>query len=131
MHGKWFVIGCSFAVITLTALVSLTVLSSKNFQSLPFDRSEEVYTNCVPLFTSDILDIQCRGHSWKFSVPSELKTAIRMASVSYNSGDFPLSAQAIFGPVTVNIYRYPQDTFQIGFNNQNGEQRFWVNRILG
>ncbi len=75
------------------------------------------------------MDIQCQNHYWQFDTPDEIKSAVSSAITQYRSGDVPLAAQAIFGPVTVNIYQYSDGSFQIGFNNQDGEQRYWIHEI--
>ena len=77
----------------------------------------------------DARNVKSQDHYWKFGLPAELKSTVELAVKGYNSNDVPLSAQAIFGPVTANINQYKNNDFQLGLNNEYGVKLYPVYTI--
>ena len=119
------VVAVVMGIITLIIINSLNAKTSISIQRLPLAS----YTNCISLFTENYINVKCQDHYWKFSLPEELKSTVVLAVNGYKSNDVPLSAQAIFGPVTAKMYQYTKNDFQLGLNNKNGEKLYPVYRI--
>ena len=98
-------------IITLIIINSLDAKTSIPIHLQPIAS----YNDCISLFTENYINVKCQDHYWKFGLPPELKSTVELAVKGYNSNDVPLSAQAIFGPVTANIYKYQNNDFQLGF----------------
>ena len=119
------VVAVVMGIITLIIINSLNAKTSISIQRLPLAS----YNNCISLFTENYINVKCQDHYWKFSLPEELKSTVVLAVNGYKSNDVPLSAQAIFGPVTAKMYQYTKNDFQLGLNNKNGEKLYPVYRI--
>jgi hypothetical protein len=119
------VVAVVMGIITLIIINSLNAKTSISIQRLPLAS----YNNCISLFTENYINVKCQDHYWKFSLPEELKSTVVIAVNGYKSNDVPLSAQAIFGPVTAKMYQYTKNDFQLGLNNKNGEKLYPVYRI--
>jgi type II secretory pathway pseudopilin PulG len=119
------VVAVVMGIITLIIINSLNAKTSISIQRLPLAS----YNNCISLFTENYINVKCQDHYWKFSLPDELKSTVVLAVNEYKSNDVPLSAQAIFGPVTAKMYQYTKNDFQLGLNNKNGEKLYPVYRI--
>ncbi|HET7149459.1 MAG TPA: hypothetical protein VFI73_13290 [Candidatus Nitrosopolaris sp.] len=112
-------------IITLIIINSLNAKTSISIHRQPLAS----YRDCISLFTENYIKVKCQDQYWKFRLPEELKSAVVLAVNGYKSNDVPLSAQAIFGPVTANMYQYAQNDFQLGLNNKYGEKLYPVYRI--
>jgi hypothetical protein len=121
----WLLCGAIGGIITLIIINSLGAKTSISIHRQPLAS----YNDCISLFTENYINVKCQDHYWKFGLPEELKSTVSLAVNGYNSNDVPLSAQAIFGPVTANIYQYAKNDFQLGLNNKNGEKRYPVYRV--
>jgi type II secretory pathway pseudopilin PulG len=119
------VVAVVMGIITLIIINSLNAKTSISIQRLPLAS----YNNCISLFTENYINVKCQDHYWKFNLPEELKSTVVLAVNGYKSNDVPLSAQAIFGPVTAKMYQYTKNDFQLGLNNKNGEKLYPVYRI--
>ena len=119
------VVAVVMGIITLIIINSLNAKTSISIQRQPLAS----YNNCISLFTENYINVKCQDHYWKFSLPEELKSTVVLAVNGYKSNDVPLSAQAIFGPVTAKMYQYTKNDFQLGLNNKNGEKLYPVYRI--
>ena len=115
-------------IISIITLIIINSLNGKTSITTP-RRPVAAYNNCILLFTENYINVKCQDHYWKFSLPEELKSTVVLAVNGYKSNDVPLSAQAIFGPVTAKMYQYTKNNFQLGLNNKNGEKLYPVYRI--
>ena len=112
-------------------ILSATPASSYYHQHQQREQPIATYNNCISFFTYDFhVNVICQGHIWKFDLPEELKIPVAQFVDEYKSKDVPLSAQAIFGPVTVILYQYSLNEFQIGLNDKIGEKRFHISKII-
>lgn len=118
-------------VAVIVGIITLIIINSLNGKtSIVTPRGPvATYNNCVLLFTENYINVKCQDHDWKFGLPAELRSTVEIAVIEYKSNDIPLSAQAIFGPVTANIYQYTNNDFQLGLNNEYGEKLYPVYRI--
>jgi hypothetical protein len=124
----WLLCG---AVALITGIITLIMINSLGAKTSISTHGQPLasYNDCISLFTENYINVKCQGHYWKFGLPKELKSTVVLAVNEYKSNDVPLSAQAIFGPVTANIYQYAKNDFQLGLNNKNGEKLYPVYRI--
>jgi hypothetical protein len=120
--------GTVAVIIGIITLIIINSLNGKTSIATP-RRPIASYNDCVLLFTENYINVKCQDHDWKFGLPAELKSTVEIAVREYKSNDIPLSAQAIFGPVTANIYQYTNNDFQLGLNNEYGEKLYPVYRI--
>ena len=138
-----------FALVILIAIIATIIISlyndknkrenifSTTFASHYYSQEQQreqpifaTYNNCISFFTYDFhVNVICHGHIWKFDLPEELKIPVAQSVDEYKSKDVPLSAQAIFGPVTVILYQYSANEFQIGLNDKIGEKRYPISKI--
>jgi len=110
-----------------------TTLASHYYSQHEQQREQQpifaTYNNCISFFTYDFhINVICQGHIWKFDLPEELKIPVAQSVDEYKSKDVPLSAQAIFGPVTVILYQYSANEFQLGLNDKIGEKRYPISK---
>lgn len=120
--------GTVAVIIGIITLIIINSLNGKPSITTP-RRPVASYNDCILLFTENYINVKCQDHNWKFGLPAELKSTVEFAVREYKSNDIPLSAQAIFGPVTANIYQYTNNDFQLGLNNEYGEKLYPVYRI--
>jgi hypothetical protein len=118
-------------VAVIIGIITLIIFNSLNGKpSITTPRQPVAsYNDCILLFTENYINVKCQDHAWKFGLPAELKSTVEIAVREYKSNDIPLAAQAIFGPVTTNIYQYTNNDFQLGLNNEYGEKLYPVYRI--
>lgn len=124
----WILFGAVAVIMGIITLIIINSLNAKTSISIHL-QSIASYNDCISLFTENYINVKCQDHYWKFSLPAELKSTVVLAVKGYKSNDVPLSAQAIFGPVTVNIYEYAKNDFQLRLNNEYGEKLYLVYRI--
>jgi len=118
------------AVVVIIGIFTLIIINSSNGKSSMTTPGRSVsYIDCISLYTENYINVKCHDHYWKFGLPTDLKSSVELAVKGYNSNDVPLSAQAIFGPVTTNIYQDTNNDFQLGLNNEYGEKLYPVYRI--
>jgi hypothetical protein len=119
------------AVAVIIAIITLLIINSLNAKtSISIHRQPIAsYNDCISLFTENYINVKCQDHYWKFGLPTDLKSTVDLAVNEYKSNDVPLSAQAIFGPVTANLYQYTKNDFQLGLNNEYGEKLYPVYMI--
>jgi type II secretory pathway pseudopilin PulG len=119
------------AVAVIIAIITLLIINSLNAKtSISIHRQPIAsYNNCISLFTENYINVKCQDHYWKFGLPTDLKSIVDLAVNEYKSNDVPLSAQALFGPVTANLYQYTKNDFQLGLNNEYGEKLYPVYMI--
>jgi len=120
--------GAVVVIIGIFTLIIINSLNGKSSMTTP-RRSVVSYIDCISLYTENYINVKCHDHYWKFGLPTDLKSSVELAVKGYNSNDVPLSAQAIFGPVTTNIYQDTNNDFQLGLNNEYGEKLYPVYRI--
>jgi hypothetical protein len=120
--------GIVAVIIGIITLIIINSLNGKPSITTP-RRPVARYNDCILLFTENYINVKCQDHNWKFGLPAELKSTVEIAVREYKSNNIPLSAQAIFGPVTANIYQYTNNDFQLGLNNEYGEKLYPVYRI--
>ena len=124
----WILFGAVAVIMGITSLIIINSLVAK--PSISIHRQPlAIYNDCISLFTENYINVKCQDHYWIFGLPEELKSTVVLAVNEYKSNDVPLSAQAIFGPVTANIYQYAKNDFQLGLNNKNGEKLYPVYRV--
>jgi hypothetical protein len=124
----WILFGAVAVIMGITTLIIINSLVAK--PSISIHRQPlAIYNDCISLFTENYINVKCQDHYWIFGLPEELKSTVVLAVNGYKSNDVPLSAQAIFGPVTANIYQYAKNDFQLGLNNKNGEKLYPVYRV--
>jgi hypothetical protein len=119
------------AVAVIMGIITLIIINSLNAKTSISIHQQPIatYNECISLFTQNYINVRCQDHQWKFGLPEELKSTVDLAVNGYKSNDVPLSAQAIFGPVTTIIYQYPKNDFQLGLNNKHGEKLYPVYRV--
>ena len=119
------------AVAAIIGIITLLIINSLNAKTSISIHLHPIasYNDCISLFTENYINVKCQDHYWKFGLPAELKSTVDLAVESYKSNDVPLAAQAIFGPVTTNIYQYTNNDFQLGLNNEYGEKLYPIYMI--
>jgi hypothetical protein len=143
---KWTLYSVFVILIALTAAIIISLYNDKKERENIFsitlashyygqhEQQREppifaTYNNCISFFTYDFhINVICQGHNWKFDLPEELKIPVAQSVDEYKSKDVPLSAQAIFGPVTVILYQYSVNEFQLGLNDKIGEKRYPISK---
>lgn len=143
---KWTLYSVFVILIALTAAIIISLYNDKKERENIFSttlashyygqheqqREQPIfatYNNCISFFTYDFhINVICQGHNWKFDLPEELKIPVAQSVDEYKSKDVPLSAQAIFGPVTVILYQYSANEFQLGLNDKIGEKRYHISK---
>ncbi len=120
--------GAGAVIIGIITLVIINSLNGKTSISIHRQLIAS-YKDCISLFTENYINVKCQDHYWKFALPADLKSTVELAVKEYKSNDVPLSAQAIFGPVTANIYQYTNNDFQLGLNNEHGGKLYPIYRI--
>jgi hypothetical protein len=124
----WMLYGIVAVILAIITLIIINPFYGKT--SISIHRQPIAsYSDCISLFTENYINVKCQDHYWKFGLPVELKSTVELAVKGYNSNDVPLSAQAIFGPVTANIYKYQNNDFQLGLNNEYGEKLYPIYMI--
>ena len=124
----WILFGTVAVILGIITLIIINSLNAKPSISIHL-QPIAIYNDCISLFTENYINVKCQDHYWKFSLPAELKSTVVLAVKGYKSNDVPLSAQAIFGPVTATIFQYTKNDFQLRLNNKNGEKLYPVFRI--
>lgn len=143
---KWTLYSVFVILIALTAAIIISLYNDKKerenifsttLASYYYGQHEQqrdqpifaTYNNCISFFTYDFhINVICQSHNWKFDLPEELKIPVAQSVDEYKSKDVPLSAQAIFGPVTVILYQYSANEFQLGLNDKIGEKRYPISK---
>jgi hypothetical protein len=109
----WLLFGAVAVIMGIITRIIINSLNAKTSISIHLQPIAS-YNDCISLFTENYINVKCQDHYWKFSLPEELKSTVVLAVNGYKSNDVPLSAQAIFGPVTANVYQYAKMIFNLG-----------------